>query len=367
MNNRFAQYLANHRWPTITARLLVAVVFLFSAVVKTLDPYGTVLKLEEYFAAAGVEWLDEGSAFMAVALVTIESLLGAALLVGAWPRTMARLAVVVCSLFALLTLWVVIANPVADCGCFGDLIVLSNGATFAKNLLLLALSIVLLLGVRQRRTKLLVAVVPLVVGAAVATLASYALIDQPFVDRFPFKTGTNLREEMNKVYQEKLQSSYVICRNLHDGRTARFGADDPTWWDESEWEFVEMESPEEEPTIEVKMSDFAITAGGLDITAQLLEMPMCRLCIVEDVSRLSEEELAKMRALTMTFIRRVERTVVVTASSLKAASLKFPGVEVANMDAVTMRALLRAPAGVVTLERGVIRQKLGLGVIKNPS
>ena len=47
------------------------------------------------------------------------------------------------SVMTLITLWIVIADPVKDCGCFGDAVVLTNMETFVKNLILLAIAILL--------------------------------------------------------------------------------------------------------------------------------------------------------------------------------------------------------------------------------
>lgn len=79
--------------------------------------------------------------FAACALGTIEFVLGVYLLLGVHRRWTARITTVFMLVFTALTTWIYIDNPVPDCGCFGDAIILTNAQTLLKNIVLLAASV----------------------------------------------------------------------------------------------------------------------------------------------------------------------------------------------------------------------------------
>lgn len=339
------------------ARLIVGAVFVFSAAVKMIDPYGTVLKMEEYYVAMGIDWMTAMGSVPALVLIGAEMLMGCALLLGALPRLTAVVVLIFNTFYLLLTLWSAIANPVAECGCFGDVLPMSNWASFGKNVILTSLSVVVFCGPHRRRG-VWREVVTALVGVAAIAFTGYSLVALPVVEKFPFGVGV----DMNKAIEEEINAakdvSFVVCRNVATGEEHRFGVEDPTWWDESLWEFVALESPEEK--VRVKATDFALYVGPLDVTPQVLSAPRCRLVCVERLDRLSLRQLTRLRELIQEFIDHDERVWLVTSSPLREADALFPAMEYCNMDAVALRALLRAPVGVVTLRGGVIVHKVSL-------
>ena len=123
-------------------RLLLAGTFIFSGFVKANDPLGTVYKLEDYMRA--MAWFMLPDTFLlgcAVILACFEFLLGVCILSGMKRRTMSGVTLIFMVLMTLLTVYIAIANPVEDCGCFGDVLILSNGATLAKNVVLLGAAV----------------------------------------------------------------------------------------------------------------------------------------------------------------------------------------------------------------------------------
>jgi uncharacterized membrane protein YphA (DoxX/SURF4 family) len=87
--SKITKYILEHGWMGLVARIVIGAVFIFSSAVKAVDPYGTVLKMDEYFVAMGMEWLSGARIVLAVAMIAFEMLLGVALLVKAWPRVTA--------------------------------------------------------------------------------------------------------------------------------------------------------------------------------------------------------------------------------------------------------------------------------------
>ena len=125
-------------------RLLLAAVFILSGFVKAVDPRGTQYKIEDYAQALGLDQLLSSTAalIMSVGLSAIEFCLGIFLLFAIRRRLVSRLALLMLAVMTPLTLWLALTNPISDCGCFGDALVLTNWQTFLKNVVLLVAAIV---------------------------------------------------------------------------------------------------------------------------------------------------------------------------------------------------------------------------------
>jgi uncharacterized membrane protein YphA (DoxX/SURF4 family) len=187
-----------------SCRFLVAAVFLYSGFVKAVDPVGTLYKMQDYLTAFGMTaWLPDALLlFAAILLSAFEFTIGIYLLLGIRRRIATTATLVFMCVMTPLTLYLAIANPVHDCGCFGDALVLTNWETFLKNVVLLAAAIVL-----YRYGKLLARFV----SAKTAWLASgytlffiillsiYCLYALPILDFRPYRTGTDLRAAVARM------------------------------------------------------------------------------------------------------------------------------------------------------------------------
>ena len=126
-------------------RLLMAITFIFSGFVKGIDPLGTQYKITDYLEALHIDWMfpSWSTLLMSIMLAMCEFAIGIFLLLAIRRKLVSKIALLVMSVMTLITLWIVIADPVKDCGCFGDAIVLTNLETLVKNLILLAIAILL--------------------------------------------------------------------------------------------------------------------------------------------------------------------------------------------------------------------------------
>ncbi|MEE3446046.1 MAG: MauE/DoxX family redox-associated membrane protein, partial [Prevotella sp.] len=129
------------------ARLLLAVTFILSGFVKAVDPLGTQYKIRDYLNAMHLgqyvpDYLTLGAS---VTISAMEFLIGICLLFAIHRRLVSKFLVVLMSVMTLLTLWLALTDPISDCGCFGDAIVLTNWQTFWKNVVLLAAAILVAL------------------------------------------------------------------------------------------------------------------------------------------------------------------------------------------------------------------------------
>ena len=116
-------------------RALLAITFIFSGFVKAIDPMGTQYKLDDYVKAVGMagiipEWI---LLMLSVILSALEFTLGVLMLMAIRRRLVSRLTLVFMTVMTAVTLWLAVANPIQDCGCFGDAIHLTNAQTFAAH------------------------------------------------------------------------------------------------------------------------------------------------------------------------------------------------------------------------------------------
>lgn len=211
------------------SRLIVGCTFIVSGWSKAIDPWGFVIKVNEYLAVWGLTVPHEAVAAACVGLACIEFLTGILLATGALKRTSAIVAMAMMVVMLPLTLYIAVADPVADCGCFGDFLIISNWATFGKNIVLTALTAYLLVRNHSVRGLYPAAIQWLVIAVSLTfplflALTGYQI--QPLVDFRPYKLGT----EIFSGSQDGGSTAYYIYEK--DGQREQFALDalpDSTW------------------------------------------------------------------------------------------------------------------------------------------
>lgn len=125
-------------------RIVMALTFIFSGFVKAVDPLGTQYKIQDYLTAIGIGRMvpDFTTLASSVLLAATEFFLGICLLFAIRRRMVSKLVLGIMAVMTPLTLWLAISNPISDCGCFGDALVLTNWQTLWKNVILLGAAIV---------------------------------------------------------------------------------------------------------------------------------------------------------------------------------------------------------------------------------
>lgn len=242
------------------SRWIVAITFIFSGFVKLIDPRGFEYKLQDYLISLGMPELFPVALPFAVTLSTLEFTLGVFLLLGIYRKYTTRILLAFMLVMTPLTLWVALKNPVKDCGCFGDAIVISNWATFLKNIVLSICAILLLL--YSNRLHQFFKLQRIINIAAIYTLifglffGIYNVINDPVIDFRPYKTGSNIAEKMytHSKNTDVYENTFIYEKN---GEQREFTEQNYPWND-STWTFVEMKSrlikSGEQPEIE----DFSI-------------------------------------------------------------------------------------------------------------
>lgn len=184
---------------TESSRMILGGAFLFSGFVKSVDPYGTAYKVADYLQAfnmASFSFLEMPISFF---LCGFEFALDIVILLGLFPKWSSKLMLLTMCFMTPLTLYLAIANPVSDCGCFGDAIVLSNWETFYKNIVLLTLALLLVFNYKLIKpffnNRMHRYVLSFIVLFAILFLF-YNYRYDPIIDFRPYKIGINIPQQM---------------------------------------------------------------------------------------------------------------------------------------------------------------------------
>ena len=205
------------------ARIILAVVLIFSGFVKAVDPLGTQYKLIDYLTAMHLQALtpDFLTLGASVILSAVEFGLGICLLFAIRRRTTTILTLLMMAVMTPLTLWLAIANPVSDCGCFGDALVLTNWQTFGKNIVLLLLAYTVWKWPFDMTRLISVSNQWIVVNYSalfILAVSGWSLYDLPYFDFRPYHIGTDLRKGWNEM-MEGNESPYAefFLQRAEDG------------------------------------------------------------------------------------------------------------------------------------------------------
>ena len=230
------------------SRWIVGAVFIFSGFVKGIDPWGFQYKITDYLHAFGWDSLAWAAMPASYLLPFAEFIIGVGLLFSVLPRMASLLALLFMAYFTPLTLYLAIKNPVTDCGCFGDALIITNWQTFYKNVVLIVLAIVLFV-FRKKLTPLF----PAKIGQAGAALFTFAYVvlvfwsyrHEPIIDFRPYKVGVNIPEAMKipEGAPTDLYSHSFFYKNLTTNEVKQFTETDYPWQDTLNWKFESMGEP----------------------------------------------------------------------------------------------------------------------------
>ncbi len=205
------------------ARIILAVVLIFSGFVKAVDPLGTQYKLIDYLTAMHLQALtpDFLTLGASVILSAVEFGLGVCLLFAIRRRATTFLTLMMMAVMTPLTLWLAIANPVSDCGCFGDALVLTNWQTFGKNIVLLLLAYTVWKWPFDMARLISVSNQWIVVNYSalfILAVSGWSLYDLPYFDFRSYHIGTDLRKGWNEM-MEGNESPYAefFLQRAEDG------------------------------------------------------------------------------------------------------------------------------------------------------
>lgn len=289
------------RYPGVTIcltwlmRVIVGATFIISGLSKGIDPWGTFYKMTEYLTAMHfpVESWGNTALVLTFFLFSVEFVVGVSLLTGCFRKASPIIAAIIMLVMLPLSLWIAVADPVADCGCFGDFWVISNWWTFAKNVGL-SIAVVWLLmfnGVTFWLISPFLQWIAAVASAVYIMLVGYiGYWEQPLVDFRPYRIGTTLLSaDDGPEYEPVFEFVYE-----KDGETHSFSEDDELPSEEDGWKFVkriekEMVKTAPEAGAGSNAGDFRIwnETGDEDVTSFVDSGDKQVILLIPDISQLS--------------------------------------------------------------------------------
>lgn len=353
-----------------TARILLGITFVFSGFVKAVDPIGFVYKIEDYLISFQLTLFIPLALTFAIALILLEFLLGVLILLGLYRKTATSFAVLLMAVMTPLTLYIALANPVEDCGCFGDALVISNWATFYKNIVLIAFAIFLLVYHKRIKPLFTNKTKNLVVGFVFLfslLFCLYNILYIPIIDFRPYKVGVNIPEQMeDDVSKGDVYENIYIYEK--DGLEKEF-TEDNFPWEDSTWTFVDYKSKlikeGEQPLIDdfhllayIEDIDGAFVESG-DITHDVLSMPFSLFVVSLSLNEANQKAMAQIVDLAHYATNNNIDLHIVTSSDAKSIQQWHkrwgsPTLSYAMMDELTLKTIVRSNPGLLLLNEGMI-------------
>ena len=263
------------------ARILTGLLFIFSGLVKAIDPKGLAFKMQEFFEAWSgsgfmpglMKTFDEYALTFSIIMITLEVIVGVALLIGWKKKITITVLLLLMIFFTFLTSYVLFTGKIRACGCFGDCIPLTPIQTFTKDIVLLLMAIFLLFNTKYISPiakPLFSFLYMLAATMLVLFLQWYVLRNLPLADCLPYKKGNNI-VELQKMPANAIPDKYdFLFIYKKDGVEKEFKADATP---DSTWEFVDRKQiliQKGSNNIPV-ISDFSLTTeSGNDSTDAIL-------------------------------------------------------------------------------------------------
>ena len=323
------------------------VLFIFSGLVKAVDPWGTAFKMQQYFAefeavfeptwfsflAPVFPWLSGHSLWFSIFMIIFEIVLGVMLLIGSQTKLTSWAFLLLVAFFTVLTGFTFLTGyvppgenffqfstwtsynenymRVTDCGCFGDFIKLEPRISFYKDIFLLIPAVIFVFRHNDMHKLFTANTRGILVTISMVGLLVYCIKNSiwniPSTDFRPFKENVNVRQ--TKAEEEEAEANIEILawklKNKNDGQIVELSnaVYMKEWksYPKEEWEVVDQ--IQSEPLIEkTKISDFHLyDANDEDITEEFLGEPGYHFLLVVDhlIYKGSEIELTTIPDTTM--------------------------------------------------------------------
>ncbi|MCF6170061.1 MAG: DoxX family protein [Bacteroidales bacterium] len=342
-------------------RILIGLVFIFSSFMKGVDPLGTAYRVEDYLEAYGMYWLLDGALAISFFLISVEFLLGIAIILKLKVRLAALGVLLIMFFFTVLTWFDARYTLVPDCGCFGDAIKLSNWETFYKNIVLVLMAVVVFFKrktIASRLPQWTQSVSLMIFTGAFVYFVFYNYNHLPLLDFRDWKEGKDMRNT-----GEGRAKTFVTYRDKQTGEEKEYLSPDYPWNDSAwmaRWEFVGQRV--DESGVVRKHELYIEDDAGNELTKAVIEHPGDQFLLISyDLDFADGEGMLKAARI---FHVLDEQGIAFDMLSASDTGLIRKYKEVYQMDYpvyfaddTELKAMIRSNPGLVWLRNGVVMKK----------
>ncbi len=350
----------------IASRIFIGAIFIFSGFVKGIDPLGSTYKFIDYFEAFHLGFLGFIAFPAAILLSTGELVIGINLLLGIRMRLTSYALLAFMLFFTIITLILAIYNPVTDCGCFGDAIILTNWQTFWKNIIILIPTFIIFFS-RNKFKPFYPANIEwrltLVFILSGILISVYCYRNLPVLDFRPYKTGVNIPEKMTIPDNATVDEYRTILVYEKNGLRKEFNTEDFPWRDTT-WKWVETRQILTRKGYEPPIHDFTITTEeGDDITDIVLsDRDYSFLLIAYDLTRANIDAFRKINKIAGSCLNNDNCSFYCLTSSTDKEIRDFrfkvkTDFDFYLTDEITLKTIIRANPGLLLIKEGNILGK----------
>jgi hypothetical protein len=345
----------------IASGIIIGLVFIFSGVVKAIDPLGSAYKFHDYFQAFDIGFLNNLSLPLAILLCTSEFIAGFSVLTGLRIKYGILGVLILMVIFTPLTFILALTNPVSDCGCFGDAVHLTNWQTFWKNIVLITLAVILFADRKQIKNIFTPVREWMIISFATVLFIVFSLYNLrylPVIDFLPYKTGVKIADKMiipEGVASDQYETTFIYEKNGNkkEFSLSNYPSNDTTW------KFVDQKSVLVKKGYQPPVHDFAITSmTGEDLTQKILAYSgYTILMISKKLAESGNDRLAEGFELGNYCVGKGIEFYVITASGTDEAKSYNNGLTFCSADETTLKTMIRSNPGYFLLKDGTIAGK----------
>ena len=346
------------------SRIFVGILFIISGFIKLNDPLGFSYKLQEYFGAdvLNLEFLIPYALLFSVFVVVFEVVLGVFLLIGYLPKFTIYSLLAMIVFFTFLTFYSAYFDKVKDCGCFGDALKLTPWESFTKDVILLVLILVLVIGLKHIKpifSKLPTSVIALLSFIVSLWFGYHVLMHLPSIDFRAYAIGKNIQEQMiipEDAAKPVLEYTWTFDVNGEKQEFVTNGS-----YPNVDGEYIGVETKTIDEGYIPPIQDFSIESEDEDLTTYFLEKEKLMIVAMYNINSSEIEGVVKLKALTDEAASKGYTVIGLTSSGNDAKQevkqnykLDF---DFYLCDEKVIKTIIRSNPGIVILEKGTVVNK----------
>lgn len=346
------------------SRILVGLLFIFSGLIKINDPVGFSFKLEEYFGPTvfNIDFLLPYVLPLAIFIVVLEVLLGVFLLVGLKKEFTIYSLFAMIVFFTFLTWYSAYFNKVTDCGCFGDAIKLTPWESFTKDVILLVLIVIIMIGLKYIKplfNNKLLYIFPSISLILCILIVNQVLSHLPLIDFRPYKVGANIIDNM--VIPEDSKKAVFRYDWLFNINGEKKVISTSGNFPDSEGTFVSVDTELIEEGYEPPILDFSMELGDIDYTDVLMKEQKLIIFVFYNISKTNNDAIVGLKETVELAVIKDYKVIGLTASGeIDVNSFESENdidIDFYFCDETALKTIVRSNPAAIKLHEGTIIQK----------